>query len=167
MWLARQGLSLYKRFVHFEAFMHESIILVLPCPTYIAHNSAILLHDHNDHLSRMPYTIHYWQWQYRVKTKQERGKLGMREIRIFFDLDLSLHVSRGAAHYAYEQITHTRIYKHTHTHTYVYMFVTGGLARFAASLGGCAVGRGTRCLTLAFTRYCRCQYCMVSDLCKG
>jgi len=40
------ALSLYKIFVHFEAFMHESIIRVLPSPTCIAHNSAILLHDH-------------------------------------------------------------------------------------------------------------------------
>ena len=36
--------DLYKIFVHFEAFMHESIILVLPFPIGIAHNSAIVLH---------------------------------------------------------------------------------------------------------------------------
>jgi len=40
----RCEVGLYKIFVHFEAFLHESIILVLPPPTCIAHNSAIRLH---------------------------------------------------------------------------------------------------------------------------
>jgi len=57
--------SLYKIFVHFEASMHESIILVLPSPACTAHNSALLLRDRcaiydtHDHPLRMPYTIHY------------------------------------------------------------------------------------------------------------
>jgi len=42
----RGWVSLYKIFAHFEAFLHHSIILVFPCRTCIAHNSATLLHDH-------------------------------------------------------------------------------------------------------------------------
>ena len=39
------GVSLYKIVVLFEAFAHESVILVLSSPTCIAHNSASLVHD--------------------------------------------------------------------------------------------------------------------------
>jgi len=42
--------GLYKIFVHFKAFVHESIIRVL-LPHCIAHTIAILLHD--------PYATHY------------------------------------------------------------------------------------------------------------
>jgi len=34
--------GLYKRFVYFEAVVHESILLLLPPPTCIAHTIAIL-----------------------------------------------------------------------------------------------------------------------------
>jgi len=36
----------YKTFFHLEAFVHKSIILVLPLITCIAHTIAILLHDY-------------------------------------------------------------------------------------------------------------------------
>jgi len=39
-----QPVGLYKIFVYVEAVMHKSLILVLPFPTGIAHNSAIILH---------------------------------------------------------------------------------------------------------------------------
>jgi len=61
---APRPFGLYKRFVHFEAFMHESIIRVLPSPTGIAHNSATPLHVYcatYDPPLRMPYTVQYWQ----------------------------------------------------------------------------------------------------------
>jgi len=37
--------GLYKIFVHFKAFVHESVILVSPPPTCNAHTIAVLLHD--------------------------------------------------------------------------------------------------------------------------
>jgi len=38
------GVRLYKRLVHFEAYAHESTILLLPPPTCIARTIAILVH---------------------------------------------------------------------------------------------------------------------------
>ena len=38
--------GLYKKFIGFEAFVHESIVLLLHPPTYIAHAIAILSHDY-------------------------------------------------------------------------------------------------------------------------
>ena len=38
--------GLYKILFYFEAVVHESIILLLPPPTCIAHTIAILLHDY-------------------------------------------------------------------------------------------------------------------------
>jgi len=38
------GLGLYKILFYFEAFVHESIILLLPTPTCIARTIAMLLH---------------------------------------------------------------------------------------------------------------------------
>jgi len=74
MYLARPGkelawklrVSLNKRFVYFEAFVHESVIPLPPPPTCIAHTIAVLLHDYSAiydpprPLFRMPYTIQYW-----------------------------------------------------------------------------------------------------------
>ena len=40
-----QVVSLYKRFVYFEALVQDSTILSFPAPTCIAHRGAILLHD--------------------------------------------------------------------------------------------------------------------------
>ena len=39
-------IGLYKIFVHFKAFLHESIITFIPPPTCNAHTIAILLHDY-------------------------------------------------------------------------------------------------------------------------
>jgi len=39
-------LRLHKIVFHLEACMHKSIILVLPSPACIAHNSVLLLHDY-------------------------------------------------------------------------------------------------------------------------
>jgi len=39
-------IGLYKRFVHFEAVVHESTILSFPPPTCVAHPVAIRLHDY-------------------------------------------------------------------------------------------------------------------------
>jgi len=44
--LWRQVLSLYKICVHFQAVVHESIILLFPPTTCIAHTTAILLHGY-------------------------------------------------------------------------------------------------------------------------
>jgi len=40
------GFGLYKILFYFEAFVHESIILLLPPPTCIAHMVARLLQDY-------------------------------------------------------------------------------------------------------------------------
>jgi len=42
---SQPSLGLYKIFCHLEAFVHESILLVLPTPTCVAQTIAILLHD--------------------------------------------------------------------------------------------------------------------------
>jgi len=38
--------GLYRRLVSLEAFVHESIILLLPTPTCVAHTIAMLMHDY-------------------------------------------------------------------------------------------------------------------------
>jgi len=38
--------SLYKIFLYFEAFVHESIIHLVPPPTCISHTVATLMHDY-------------------------------------------------------------------------------------------------------------------------
>ena len=53
--------GLYKRFFHFEAFVHESIILALLPPTCTAHTIVILLHDYcaiYDPLLDPPFVCH-------------------------------------------------------------------------------------------------------------
>jgi len=41
---ASSGIGLYKILFYFEAFVHESIILLLPPPACIARTIAVLLH---------------------------------------------------------------------------------------------------------------------------
>jgi len=74
--LTRAGphIGLYKIFVHFEAVVHESIILLLPRLTCIAHTIALTFTQLVCHILStpntpwcMPYTIQHWQRQYRVK----------------------------------------------------------------------------------------------------
>ena len=107
--------SLYKTVVHFKAFMHESIILVLPPPTCIAHNSAILLHVYCAiyDLPQPPlaYAIHHTilAMQYRVKAKWVGALLISRE-----DQTKNSNLPDGAALY---------IYIHTLTHTYIYICI--------------------------------------------
>jgi len=58
-----RGFSLYKIFFHFEAVVHESIIISFPPPTCIAHPGAILLHDYwtvYDSDSDLP-CVCYWE----------------------------------------------------------------------------------------------------------
>jgi len=56
-------LGLYKIFVHFKAFVHESIILLLPPHTCNAHTSAVLVHDYCAIYDSLPnplsYSIHH------------------------------------------------------------------------------------------------------------
>jgi len=56
-------IGLYKIFVHAEAVVHESIILLLPPPTCIAHTYAILLHDlcaiYDPHPTPFVHAIHH------------------------------------------------------------------------------------------------------------
>ena len=70
-------IGLYKIFVHFEAVVHDSIILFLPPPTRIAHTIAILLArllrskrllPEPSLVSHTPYNIGY---DYRVKAKKQ------------------------------------------------------------------------------------------------
>jgi len=74
---------LYKIFFHLEAFVHESIILLLPTPSCVARTIAIRLHVYCQSttsprpLCCVPYTIQYWYWQYRVKAKC-RERLAVR-----------------------------------------------------------------------------------------
>jgi len=44
--MSTSGVGLYKIFFHFEAFVHESIILYSPLPTCIAHTIEILLYGY-------------------------------------------------------------------------------------------------------------------------
>jgi len=59
----RLGLGLYKILVYMKAFVHESIILLLPPPTCIACTIAILLHVYCAIYDAPPtpllYAIHY------------------------------------------------------------------------------------------------------------
>jgi len=56
-------LALYKILFYFEAFVHESIIRLLPPPTCIAHTIAILLHIYCAIYDALPtpllYAIHH------------------------------------------------------------------------------------------------------------
>ena len=68
--------GLYKIVVHFEAFVHESIILLLPPPTCSFQTTALTIARLWRHI-RLPHdpsyvchnTIQYWQRQSRVKAK--------------------------------------------------------------------------------------------------
>jgi len=61
-----QRVGLYKLFFYLEAFVHESIIFVLPhpylhCPHYFC--TTIAQYTTPPRLPMcMPYTIQYWQW---------------------------------------------------------------------------------------------------------
>jgi len=69
---ATQSFDLYTIFVHFQAFVHESSLRLLPspylhCPTYCT-NDCTTLAQYTiapRPLLCMPYTVQYWQRQYR------------------------------------------------------------------------------------------------------
>jgi len=69
----------YKRFVHFESFVHESIVLLFLPPTCIAHTVAILLHDYraiyDPPSTSLLYAIHHTMLVIIISCKGQRGLL--------------------------------------------------------------------------------------------
>ena len=67
--------GLYKILFHLKASVHELIFLILPSrpasPTLLQCYGTTIAHIRPPprHPLRMPCTIQYWRWQYRVKTK--------------------------------------------------------------------------------------------------
>jgi len=110
--MRRSELSLHKIFVHVEAFMHEPIILVLPCPTCIVHNSAILLHDHcaiyDPPRPPLAYAIHYTILAMAISCKGQ--------VRIY--IHACMHACIHACKHIY---THTYVHTYIHTCMYTYM----------------------------------------------
>jgi len=73
-------LRLHKIVFHCQACMHESIILELPSftlPIIVQYDCTTIAQytTPHDHPLRMPYTIQYWRWQYRVKAMVRRHSI--------------------------------------------------------------------------------------------
>ena len=70
-------LGVYKIFFHFEAFVHESIILVLPPPICISHTIAIPLHGYcaecDTPSDPLLYSIHHTMLTIAISCKGEHG----------------------------------------------------------------------------------------------
>jgi len=74
------GVGLYKIFVHFKAFVHESVILLSPSPTCNAHTIAIRLRDYcaiyDPHPTPLVYAIHHTILAVAISCEGEAGSCG-------------------------------------------------------------------------------------------
>jgi len=106
------------------------LILLLPLPTCKAYPIAILLHAHCAIYSHqptplfMPYTIHYWRWQYRVRPNSAVADV----VAVLVEGERA-PLAGGRAPHTTTQITRFATYTRTHSTRYARIQIVVRLSR--------------------------------------